>query len=84
MLDFLRRIFRSKRYRIIHDPKLGYLPLYFEGGFRWWTIEKSGATSVSELTAVNYPELWHSTIEAAGALINLHATRRGQTTVWSA
>lgn len=70
-----------KRYRIVHDPQLGYLPEYWDV-WDWRVIDTDAGLSVHHDDACKFPEFWHPTDDDAGAVINRHGGNRGQSVVW--
>lgn len=76
-----------KKYRIIHDPVFGYAAAWRCTILDdWRAIDPYGrdAASVDRIAHPLWHDLWVKTEEEAGQRINLHATNRGQKTVWSA
>lgn len=84
MFATLRRLLGLSRYRIIHDPELGYCPAYNMDLYGWVAIDKRGEESqaVDCIAKPLWRGLWVDTKEEAGARINKHATDRGRAIVW--
>lgn len=89
MWILIKRLVKSaapSTYKIVHDPKLGYVPAFKDNSFGWRAIDGHGEVSqyIDAISDPMWSQLWVSTEEAAGERINLHATSRGRTEVWSA
>lgn len=70
------------KYKIVHDPELGYLACFNCTTVGWRIIEADGTTSVHPESAVRFKSPWCETEEEAGMRINRHSTNRGQRTIW--
>ena len=82
MLGFLKK-FMPPKYRIFHDPDLGYLPLEYDFIVdTYLVIERNLTTGVPERSATKFPEDWHRTEESAGNLINKYQSRNSGKDVW--
>lgn len=90
MLEWLKGLFRFEpaenepEYKIIHDPRLGYIACWWDFS-DWWGLTEHGTDCVDIDTAMDPfygKKLWCETEAEAGKRINLHATRGGRKTVW--
>lgn len=83
MLDWLWGILSSRRYRIIHDPELGYLPQAHES-HDWQLIKEEGTLGVygeSAFDSICHGD-WCKTEEEAGQRINRRSNMRGSKVIW--
>ena len=80
MFAFLRRLF--SRYRIVHDPELGYSAQYFDI-IGWCGIDEQMSIGCYHRDIQQFPKFYFvDTLEKAGERINKHASNRDQKTVW--
>lgn len=75
------------RYKIMHDPQCGYCACWRNEHGGWQALDRNGHDglwlSSSLLTGMCRYDYFVDTVEAAGARVNLHATNRGRTIVWT-
>lgn len=70
------------RWRIIHDPDLGYCAQELDSA-GWASIDDKGRLSVYNDSAHAYPSLWFETEAEAGALINMRSKTEVRRIVWT-
>ena len=90
MLGWIKSLFafepaeKDPDYKIVHDPRLGFMGCYSEHG-AWWGLTAHG-TDGADIDSAMDPfyghRYWCGTEEEAGQRINLHATKGGRKTVW--
>lgn len=79
----LEKAVRTKNYRILHEPDLGYLPQkYCHITVSWQAIEPDLTLGVYGDSARSFNYLWHKTEASAGSIINRYATSNGGKIVW--
>jgi len=87
ILDIIKSWFHSPRYKIIHDPGCGYCACSRDDMGMWHALDCRGHpglyTDSSLLTGMCRDNYFVDTVEKAGKRVNLHATNRGRTIVWT-
>jgi hypothetical protein len=87
ILDIVKGWFHSPRYKIIHDPECGYCACWRNEYGSWQALDGRGHdglyTDSDLLTGLCRYEYFVEAVEKAGKRVNLHATNRGRTIVWT-